>query len=98
MKEMKGGIGGVLLILGVSVGPGASRIIFLANMELGYMTPPVGLNLLMSSFRFRKPVSEVLRAVFPVIALLSGGLDYVRPSADDGVAGIVWFLSLGPRP
>jgi len=49
-------------------------IIFLANMELGYLTPPVGLNLLMSSYRFRKPVPEVLRAVLPVIVVLSIGV------------------------
>ena len=49
-------------------------IIFLANMELGYLTPPVGLNLLMSSYRFRKSVPEVLRATLPVIAVLSIGV------------------------
>jgi len=49
-------------------------IIFLANMELGYLTPPVGLNLLMSSYRFRKSVPEVLRATLPVIAVLGVGV------------------------
>jgi len=49
-------------------------IIFLANMELGYLTPPVGLNLLMSSYRFKKPVPEVLRSVLPVVAVLTVGV------------------------
>ena len=49
-------------------------IIFLANLELGYLTPPVGLNLLMSSYRFRKPVPEVLRSVLPVVAVLAIGV------------------------
>jgi C4-dicarboxylate transporter, DctM subunit len=49
-------------------------IIFLANMELGYLTPPVGLNLLMSSYRFKKPVPEVLRSVLPVVAVLALGV------------------------
>ncbi len=49
-------------------------IIFLANMELGYLTPPVGLNLLMSSYRFKKPVPQVLRAVLPVVLVLSVGV------------------------
>lgn len=49
-------------------------IIFLANMELGYLTPPVGLNLLMSSYRFQKSVPEVLRATLPVVAVLGGGV------------------------
>jgi tripartite ATP-independent transporter DctM subunit len=46
-------------------------IVFLANLEHGYLTPPVGLNLLFASSRFRKPVPEVLRAVLPIIALLT---------------------------
>ena len=49
-------------------------IIFLANMELGYLTPPVGLNLLMSSYRFKKPVPEVLRSVLPVVAVMALGV------------------------
>jgi len=66
----------LLIPLGAAFGidPVRLGIIFLANMELGYLTPPVGLNLLMSSYRFRKPVPEVLRAVFPVIVVLSIGV------------------------
>jgi TRAP-type C4-dicarboxylate transport system permease large subunit len=40
-------------------------IIFLANMELGYLTPPVGMNLYLSSFRFEKPLMKVFRAALP---------------------------------
>lgn len=40
-------------------------IIFLANMELGYLTPPVGMNLYLSSFRFEKPLMSVFRASLP---------------------------------
>ncbi len=66
----------LLVPLGAAFGidPVRLGIIFLANMELGYLTPPVGLNLLMSSYRFRKPVPEVLRAVLPVIVVLSIGV------------------------
>lgn len=66
----------LLVPLGAAFGidPVHLGIIFLANMELGYLTPPVGLNLLMSSYRFRKPVPEVLRAVLPVIAVLAIGV------------------------
>jgi tripartite ATP-independent transporter DctM subunit len=49
-------------------------IIFLANLELGYLTPPVGLNLLLSSYRFHRSVPEVLRAVLPLTLVLSGGV------------------------
>jgi tripartite ATP-independent transporter DctM subunit len=40
-------------------------IIFLANLGLGYLTPPVGLNLFLASYRFDKPLSEIYRNVFP---------------------------------
>ncbi len=45
-------------------------IIFLANLEIGYLTPPVGLNLFISSFRFQKPLPEVTRAALPIAAVL----------------------------
>lgn len=49
-------------------------IIFLANMELGYLAPPVGLNLLLSSYRFNKPIVEVMRAVIPMLLVLFLGV------------------------
>jgi len=45
-------------------------IIFLTNLEIGYITPPVGINLFISSFRFDKPVTELYRASFPFLLLL----------------------------
>ena len=49
-------------------------IIFIANLELGYLTPPVGLNLFLSSYRFKKPVLEVARATLPMLAILGAGV------------------------
>jgi tripartite ATP-independent transporter DctM subunit len=46
-------------------------IIFIANLELGYLTPPVGLNLFVSSYRFDKPVLEVARATLPMLIVLA---------------------------
>ncbi len=46
-------------------------VIFLANLELGYLTPPVGMNLFLSAFRFDKPVVEIWRAVLPFLAILA---------------------------
>jgi tripartite ATP-independent transporter DctM subunit len=46
-------------------------IIFIANLELGYLTPPVGLNLFVSSYRFGKPVLEVARATLPMLIVLA---------------------------
>jgi len=45
-------------------------IIFLTNLEIGYLTPPVGLNLFISSLRFERPVLSVVRATLPYIAIL----------------------------
>jgi tripartite ATP-independent transporter DctM subunit len=44
-------------------------IIFLANMELGYLTPPVGMNLYLASFRFDKPIMSIFRASLPFFLL-----------------------------
>jgi tripartite ATP-independent transporter DctM subunit len=49
-------------------------IIFLANMELGYLTPPVGMNLFLSAYRFEKPVPEVMRSVIPMFLVLLVGV------------------------
>jgi C4-dicarboxylate transporter DctM subunit len=49
-------------------------IIFLANLELGFLTPPVGMNLFLSSYRFNKPMSEVVRSVLPLLAILLFGI------------------------
>ena len=46
-------------------------IIFVANLELGYLTPPVGLNLFLSSYRFNKPVLDIARASLPMLLVLA---------------------------
>jgi C4-dicarboxylate transporter DctM subunit len=65
-------------------------IIFLANMELGYLTPPVGMNLYLSSFRFEKPLMTVFRAAFPffVINLLAVLVITFVPAISVGVVQI----------
>ena len=45
-------------------------ILFLANMQLGYFTPPVGMNLFIASFRFQRPVVELYRATIPFFFIL----------------------------
>jgi tripartite ATP-independent transporter DctM subunit len=44
-------------------------VIFLINLELGYLTPPVGMNLFLSSYRFNKSMLTVTRAVLPFMAV-----------------------------
>ena len=45
-------------------------IIFLTNLEIGYIPPPVGLNLFISSIRFKKSIIELYGASFPFLILL----------------------------
>jgi tripartite ATP-independent transporter DctM subunit len=45
-------------------------IIFLTNLEIGYLTPPVGLNLYLSSYRFKKPIVRIFADTFPFLLIL----------------------------
>ena len=45
-------------------------IIFLTNLQIGYCTPPVGLNLFLASYRFEKPVVQLYGATMPFLGLL----------------------------
>ena len=49
-------------------------IIFIANLELGFLHPPLGLNLLLASLRFKKPVLEVTWATLPMLGILAIGV------------------------
>lgn len=63
-------------------------ILFLANLELGFLFPPVGLNLLLASSRFRKPLPQVYKMAFPFLCILAVGvlvITYV-PALSVGVA------------
>ncbi len=64
----------VPIILPIAVGYGIHPvhlgIIFLANMQLGYFTPPVGMNLFIASYRFEKPVMLLYRATIPFFVVL----------------------------
>ena len=64
----------VPLGLAYDVHPVHLGIIFIANLELGYLTPPVGLNLFLSSYRFRRPLLEVAAASFPMLLVLAFGV------------------------
>ncbi|MBT4076165.1 MAG: TRAP transporter large permease subunit, partial [Gammaproteobacteria bacterium] len=64
----------VPIILPIAVGYGIHPvhlgIIFLANMQLGYFTPPVGMNLFIASYRFKKPVMTLYKATIPFFLIL----------------------------
>ncbi len=66
-------------------------IIFVANLELGYLTPPVGLNLFLAAYRFERPLLSIWRAVLPMLAILAAGvllITYV-PSLTLGLLGLL---------
>jgi tripartite ATP-independent transporter DctM subunit len=60
--------------LAFGIDPVHLGIIFLANLELGFLTPPVGMNLFLSSYRFGKPMPEVTRATLPMLGVLAVGV------------------------
>lgn len=58
------------IAIGYGIDPVHLGIVFLANMQLGYFTPPVGMNLFIASYRFERPVLELYRATLPFFAIL----------------------------
>ena len=66
----------LLIPLGAKFGidPVHLAILFLVNLELGYLTPPVGMNLFLAAYRFDKPILEVAKAALPVLAVFLIGV------------------------
>ncbi|MFQ5539287.1 MAG: TRAP transporter large permease [Candidatus Binatia bacterium] len=60
----------VPVAISYGVDPVHLGIIFLANMQIGYFTPPVGMNLFIASYRFEKPIIELYRATLPFFFIL----------------------------
>jgi len=60
----------VPIAMSYGIDPIHLAIIFLINLELGYMTPPFGINLFLSSLRFNKKLADIYRAVIPSWILL----------------------------
>jgi C4-dicarboxylate transporter, DctM subunit len=58
------------IAIGYDIHPVHLGIIFLANMQLGYFTPPVGMNLFIASYRFEKPMMTLYRATIPFFLIL----------------------------
>src|SRR5436190_1341177 len=79
----------VPLGLAFGIDPIHLGIVFLVNMELGYLTPPVGMNLFFAAYRFGKPLPEVCRAALPVVGVLAVGVLLV--------AFVPWLASGLPR-
>lgn len=71
---------------GFGIHPVHLGVVMLANLQLGYFTPPVGMNLFIAAYRFNKPIGTLVRACLPFFLIL--GL---------AVALLTWWpgLSLG---
>ncbi len=78
MMDMFSAIVVIPLILPVALKYGIDPIhlgvIFLTNLEIGYLTPPAGLNLFMSAFRFKRSIVELYKVCLPFLGLFTIGL------------------------
>jgi tripartite ATP-independent transporter DctM subunit len=61
----------VPVAMGYGIHPVHLGILMLANLQLGYFTPPVGMNLFIASYRFGTPVTELVRACVPFFLILA---------------------------
>lgn len=61
----------VPIAIGYGIHPVHLGILMLANLQLGYFTPPVGMNLFIASYRFGKPILELVRACVPFFLILA---------------------------
>ena len=52
------------------INPTHLAIVFLANMQLGYLMPPMGENLFLSAYRFKQPLTHVYRCVLPFVVVI----------------------------
>jgi tripartite ATP-independent transporter DctM subunit len=59
------------------VNPYHLGVLFLLNLEIGYLLPPAGLNLFIAAFRFNRPITQIYRAVIPFILLIALALGIV---------------------
>jgi tripartite ATP-independent transporter DctM subunit len=62
------------LALGYGIDPVQMGVIFIANLELGYLHPPVGINLFLSAYRFKKPMGTIIWATLPFLLILMGSV------------------------
>ena len=60
----------VPIAIGFGIDPVHLGIIFLANMQIGYFTPPIGMNLFIASYRFKRSITELYRSTIPFMLVL----------------------------
>jgi tripartite ATP-independent transporter DctM subunit len=57
-----------------AIDPVQMGVIFIANLELGYLHPPVGINLFLSAYRFKKPMGTIIWATLPFLLILGASV------------------------
>jgi C4-dicarboxylate transporter, DctM subunit len=57
-----------------AIDPVQMGVIFIANLELGYLHPPVGINLFLSAYRFKKPMGTIIWATLPFLGILAASV------------------------
>jgi TRAP-type C4-dicarboxylate transport system permease large subunit len=62
----------VPMIAAYGLNPLHVGVVFLANMQLGYLMPPMGENLFLSAYRFDATLPSIYRAVLPYVGILLG--------------------------
>ena len=82
----------------MGVDPMHFGIIFIVNLEIGYLTPPVGLNLFVASALYGKGLGHVIRSVAPFVALMLMGLALITwyPQLSVGLGDAIMGVETGP--
>jgi C4-dicarboxylate transporter DctM subunit len=74
-----------------SIDPVQMGVIFIANLELGYLHPPVGINLFLSAYRFKKPMGTIIWATLPFLFILMGSVLLITYVPWLTTAPLRWF-------
>jgi tripartite ATP-independent transporter DctM subunit len=74
------------------IDPVQMGVIFLANLELGYLTPPIGMNLCLSAYRFKQPMTAIYRATLPFYVILLAGVLLITYVPWFTTAPVNWFM------
>ncbi len=75
------------------IDPVQMGVIFLANLELGYLTPPIGMNLCLSAYRFKQPMTAIYKATLPFYLILLAGVLLITYVPWFTTAPVKWFMS-----
>lgn len=74
-----------------AIDPVQMGVIFIANLELGYLHPPVGINLFLSAYRFKKPMGTIIWATLPFLFILIGSVLLITYVPWLTTAPLRWF-------